>query len=218
MPIHAENLATLAFIRHCVCGHGDDWQIHISRVEAQKACRLVAVHHRHLQVHQHDRVMRRRMGIDACDRLLSVVGDVHVHMPAFQKLDGKLLVERIVFDQQHPQSAKIGGRRRLVLERRIGRFVSRQPLEQFAQRLGEHCLAVHALRIIGRDNDRHRLFGARARCERLQHALAVKTRHHPIDQQHIKGSPILLRTFDHREGRVAVIRPIDSTRKSSTDT
>ena len=166
------------------------------------------------------------MRIDVFDRLQSVVGDMHFRPMALHQFDGELLVDRIVFDQQNPQSGKIGCQHRLLLQRRKGRFISRQPLDQVAQRFGEHGLGhempgaqflgrtVNDLRIVGGHDHRQGRLGADARLERSQHSGAVKPRHDPVDQQQVIGTPALFGLFDHRKGAVSIVRAIDAARTS----
>ena len=70
----------------------------------------MAVHDRHLQVHQHQRPGQGiGGGGQAVQGLLAVVGDVDAEADRLQEFDGDLLVDRVVLDQQHPQAQTAEG-------------------------------------------------------------------------------------------------------------
>ena len=199
----------------------------VACVEPQQPRGFVSVEDRHLQVHQHDRIVVRPLRGDPIDRLLSVAGDVDRGAPALEKLGGQLLVDRIVLDHQHPQSREID-RFRSGLGTACA-FGSGKLPDQFAQRLGEYRLgqempgakllrpAVHDFRIVCRNDDRQRNPARSTRLQRLEHALAVQPRHHPIDQQQVVGTPVPLRPLDHRQRRVAIIGLIDAAGNGGAD-
>ncbi len=67
---------------------------------------LVAVHHRHLQIHQHHVEARSARREQVVHRLLAVVGDVDRRADAFEQFHGDLLVDLVVFGQQNPRAAQ----------------------------------------------------------------------------------------------------------------
>ena len=227
--IHAEHQAALAFVGHRMRGDGDDRQRDVARIHAQDAGRLVAVHHRHLQVHQHDRIETRRMGTNAFQRLLSVVGHLHLRLPAFEQLHRELLVDRVVFHQQHAQARQVGRRIGLVRRRHERACIAGQPLDEVAQRFGQHRLgyemarteflgiAVHQLRVVGRDDDRQRSSGQRPFVERAQHAGAVQAGHDPVDQQQVVRPAGQLGLIDHGQRALAVLRTVDASGREHAD-
>jgi hypothetical protein len=98
--VHAGGEALVAVALHGVGGQGDHRQVvaALALPGAQQRGGLVAVHHRHLAVHQ-DGVEglrgRQREGF------LAVLGDGHREAQLLQHRAGELLVDRVVLGQQH---------------------------------------------------------------------------------------------------------------------
>ncbi|MNT40022.1 hypothetical protein D3C72_1763140 [compost metagenome] len=90
---------------HGVGRHGDDGQAGKLRQRAQVAGGRVAVHHGHLAVHEH--AVEPRVCGEQVQRLLAVVGQHHFHARLAQQLHGQLLVQRVVFDQQHARALEL---------------------------------------------------------------------------------------------------------------
>ena len=105
VPVHARIQALLPFLDRGVGRHGNDRKARESRVRSDVLCRLVAIHLRHLQVHQHH-VVRRRHGLaqHLADRLHAVVRHRHRGTHALQQLHGDLLVNLVVFGEQNAQA------------------------------------------------------------------------------------------------------------------
>ncbi len=106
--VHAFLQAALPFLGHRMGGHGDDRQAVVALVGADSDGRLVAVHDRHLHVHQHDIERGRVTFRDFLDRLAAVVDDFDLSIDLGQKFDGDLLVDLVVFGQQNANAAHIG--------------------------------------------------------------------------------------------------------------
>ena len=69
--------------------------------------RLVAIHLRHLQIHQHHVEWRRLRAVGQnLHRLASVVGDRHRSARAFQQFDGDLLVDLVVLGEKDARAAQ----------------------------------------------------------------------------------------------------------------
>ena len=66
---------------------------------ANPACRGQTVHHRHLQIHQHD--VEALLPARRLHALGAVVGNAHLASHALEEAHRDFLVDRIVFDQQH---------------------------------------------------------------------------------------------------------------------
>ena len=102
MVIHALGKTPFALLSHGVGGHGDDRQRSKAGLPANFPRGLMAVHHRHLNIHQHQRpgqgIRRRR---EPVKRLLAIVGAGDLDTDRFQQLDRDLLIDLIVLDQQH---------------------------------------------------------------------------------------------------------------------
>ena len=102
--VHAGSGAVDPVLRHCRGGHGDDRQFVSLRQLADAACGFEAVHHRHVQVHQH-RV--ERLLLHLLQRLLAVVGQTYAQAGTAQEFACHLLVEFVVFHQQDVRAAQL---------------------------------------------------------------------------------------------------------------
>ena len=111
MAVHAQHQATLPFVGHGVGRHGDDGQVDVALIKAQQPRGFIAVHHRHLQVHQHHAEMPGRTRVDMRYTFLSVAGDIDLHATALHQFYRKLLVDWVVFHQQDAQAGEILDRR-----------------------------------------------------------------------------------------------------------
>ena len=100
MVVHALGETLIALLGHRLRGHRDDRQAVVARIRPDLPGGLVAVHHRHLHVDQHDVVGRRLYWTgDRGHRLAAVIGDGHRRTRARQQFDRDLLIDYIVLDQ-----------------------------------------------------------------------------------------------------------------------
>ena len=94
-----------------------------TRLGADLRRRLIAVHLRHLQVHQHDVEWRRpRTRQQPLDRFRPLFATVDRRARAFQQLDRDLLVDLVVLDQQDPRT-----RSRSAVSWLVRRAATRRP-------------------------------------------------------------------------------------------
>ena len=92
---------SLALFDRGVRRHGVNRQVVEPCVGTDLRGRLMAVHHGHLQVHEHHVVGgRNRPAEQLVGGLLSVVGDVDLRPDPFQQFDGDLLVDVVVLDEE----------------------------------------------------------------------------------------------------------------------
>ncbi len=70
---------------------------------------LVAVHRRHLHIHQDDVVEVRRRPLDLLHSHIPIIRLLHHHSVAFQQLPGDFTVEGVVLHQQHALALQIRG-------------------------------------------------------------------------------------------------------------
>jgi len=102
--VHACGPALLGVLRHGQCRHGHNGQrgkAGTARCVSQRSDAprsLQAVHHRHLNVHQHHVVF---MALHLLHSLSAVDGLVHLHALAAQQLHCELAVDVVVFHEQH---------------------------------------------------------------------------------------------------------------------
>ena len=109
--VHADRQAGLAVGGHDIGGHRDNGQRQLLQVLADAGGRGIAVHHRHLQVHQHD--VERRIGRrHRLNREQAVVGQLHLRAFVLKQFTRHLLVVGVVFHHQQPQACQaLSGRR-----------------------------------------------------------------------------------------------------------
>jgi hypothetical protein len=102
VTVHARLQALLPFLHRGVGRHGNDWKARESRVRPDLPGRLVAIHFRHLQVHQHHVKIRRRWLVQQlADRLQAVVSHLNRRTHSLQQLHSDLLVDLVVFRQKN---------------------------------------------------------------------------------------------------------------------
>ena len=106
MIIHPRGQDLLPIPGHGVGGHGDHWQVAQARLLPQPAGGGVAVHDRHLTVHEN--AVEGLVGQPG-QGLRAVVGHLDLDAVARQQLPGQFLIDRIVLDQQDPGAGE-GGR------------------------------------------------------------------------------------------------------------
>jgi len=109
--VHAAGEATLALFHGRVGGHGDDGQCLEASVGSEPGGRLVAVHFRHLEIHQHqvERGWLRSAGQDL-NGFASVVRYLHRGPLTFKQLGSDLLVDLVILGQKDPRAAQSGRR------------------------------------------------------------------------------------------------------------
>ena len=151
MVVHAGGQAGRAVRRHGVGGHGNDGQPGPAQVASDASGGGEAVHHRHLQVHQHG-VHRHGavfFGLDRRHGLSAIARHHHIGTFAGQQLARHLLVVGVVFDQQDAQALQaLRCWRRIRDAWALGsqRLQPAQGLHQHGrrERLGQADLAVAA--------------------------------------------------------------------------
>ena len=110
--VHAFAQATRTFVGRSVCRQRDDGQAGKACLLAQQQGSLMPVHHRHLQVHQHHGPGQGVGRVEQqVQRLLAVICQRDRDAHRFHQLTRNLLVDVVVFDQQHPHT----GERRMAL-------------------------------------------------------------------------------------------------------
>ena len=105
MIVHARCQSGLAVARHGVGRHRDHRQLAETRLLTQFSRRRVAVHHRHLTIHQ-DAV--ERFVVEHLQSLGTVMGQHCGHAAFAQQLQRQLLIHFIVFHQQYLGTAQAG--------------------------------------------------------------------------------------------------------------
>ena len=79
-------------------GHGDDRELGIAGVRSDEPGGFIAIHNRHLNIHQHQIVPRA--AADHRHGLLTVDGYIHHRTGVFQKFDRQVLIHFVIFHQQ----------------------------------------------------------------------------------------------------------------------
>ena len=196
---HAGCYHFFAVAGHGVGRHGDDGHLRQGQILSDFAGGGVAVHDRHLAVHQHP--VKSTVPRQDVQRLLAMVGHHHRDAGLLQQLQRELLVHVVVFHQQHACTRQLGHRFTLVFRLwiRLGFFqmtlVQSCP-DTFQQgrrcrRLGQSVLQGNALlagraqgffAAVGCDHDH----GRNLRCVRFLHQPhgfdAVHAGHVPVHQ------------------------------------
>ena len=96
---HAGFYTFIRIAGHGMGGHGNDGYISDFGFQISDFPRGgVSVHHRHLDIHEHGVIF---LFLDGIDGFLAVVGQADVEPGAFKNFSGHLLVNFIVFHQQH---------------------------------------------------------------------------------------------------------------------
>ena len=105
VTVHARFQTLLPFLDRGVGRHGNDRKARESRVRPDFPGRLVSIHFRHLNVHQHHvKIRRHRLLQHLADRLQAVVSHLNRCAHALQQLHGDLLVDLVVFGQKNPHA------------------------------------------------------------------------------------------------------------------
>ena len=215
--VHADCQARFAVGGHGVGGHGDDGQGELPQILADAGGGGVAVHHRHLQVHQHD-VESRVGGGHGLDRQQAVVGNLHLGTFVLEQFARHLLVVGVVFHHQQTQTRQaLSGRRRRQAQAGRGVGVSariddgvvehrrRDRFDQIA--VHQRLFLVAALRkhlaAMGCDHDQRRHLACLQRLTDQRAGLqAVQARHLPVDEDRIEGGVAVLQAG---QGRLAAV-------------
>ena len=199
MVVHASVQAGAAVIAEGVGGHRQDGRARVLRHGAQCAGGGQAVHHRHLHVHQHQVVVPLRGQLH---RLLPIGRQVDRHAHGLQQRGGHLLVDRVVFGQQHAQASS-SQLQRALMRLRLGAVWQRplpglavQPvdagrqcrqcdgLEHTLQHAGLGCRCAGQRLAIVNDQDAGRQAGlAQVLAQLAQGGRAVGAGHAGIEQQ-----------------------------------
>ena len=107
MIVHARGEATLLFLDGGMGGHGDDGQRGEAGVGTDFYRSLMAVHHRHLEVHQDDVERGWLRAVEQLlDGFLTVVSHVHCGPRAFEQFHGDLLVDLVVLSEKDAGAAQ----------------------------------------------------------------------------------------------------------------
>ena len=197
--VHPRVQAALAVFGHGVGGHGHDRQLGPLGLAAYPLGRGQAVHHRHLHVHEHQVVVGSG---EAVERKLAVARDVHVQAVVAQQFAGHLLVDLVVFHQQH--AGAMQARMRAVARCRRGSHQARatvavEHLQHGVQqgggidRLGQHGgdallagVVEYVLAAIGgHQHQPGRLAQGQLR-QAAGHFQPVHARHLPVEQHHLE--------------------------------
>ena len=141
---HAGLEAAAAVFFHRIRRHRHHRQLFEACLRANPARGFQAVHDRHLHVHQHD-VEAARVQLVEGD--LAVVGDVDDEAGVAQQLGRDLLVEFVVFDQEHARTPQrfgtgVGG---LDVLARLGHDAAAQARHGLEQHRGRDRLDQHVL-------------------------------------------------------------------------
>ena len=96
----------VAVAGHGIGGHGDDGDLRQGQVLANLAGGGVAVHDRHLAVHQH--AIKAIVPGQNVQRLLAVVGHQYRDAGLLQQFQRQFLVHVVVFHQQHARARQLG--------------------------------------------------------------------------------------------------------------
>ena len=156
-----------------------------------------AIHDRHLQIHEHD-VKRARL--ESRHAFRAVVGDFHAAPKALEKLDGDLLIDEVVFHQEHLADETllrrrlrqhIAGDHRLRIHLPLPRLAAHDPRDRSQQlanshRLGEvggesHCRESGCIALAVEGREHHQ-----ACVREFRHADDALTKHGPVHVGHLE--------------------------------
>jgi hypothetical protein len=101
--VHPGVQAFFLVAHHGIGSHGDHWQAGITRILAQLARRLVAIHHRHLAIHQHAVI---GIFLDLGQRDGAIARDIDADAGIVENMLRHFLVHLIVLHQQQPGTAQ----------------------------------------------------------------------------------------------------------------
>ncbi len=128
MIAHAGCYHFFAVAGHGVGRHGDDGHLRQGQILADFAGGVVAVHDRHLAVHQYP--VKSAVPRQDVQRLLAMVGHHHRDAGLLQQFQCELLVHVVVFHQQHARTRQLGHRFTLVFRLWIRLGFFQMPLVQ----------------------------------------------------------------------------------------
>ena len=185
--------------------------------------RCVAVHHRHLQVHQHSVEGGCGRGHRSHSKL-TVAGQCDGGTFVFEQFLGDLLVVQVVFDHQQPHAAEpfdadqrwpvdgCGvGQRDACVGHSVEQHRRRDRLDKEAvqQRLLLRAALGQHLAAVGGDHDDERGFANAWNLTQSQAGSpAVQVGHLPVDQHHLVGAAIGSAGFGQGDGLGAAGRHI----------
>ena len=213
MFAHASGQAFLAVGRHGVGGHGHDRQCLEAQFRADLARRRVAVHHRHLDVHQHDVELRRRRH-HRVQRLLAVGDHGYLRALGSEQFFRHLLVDEVVLGHQNPQACQAApwpgvacglaqtAVRGFGIEGRLLQHGRGHGLDQIAieQGLLLRRALCQGLAALGRDHHDHQPLLA-VLCTQLAQLLrrfpTVHGQHDPVQEYHVIGEAARLQPGLH---------------------
>ena len=206
--VHADGQGAFAITRHGVGCHGNHRQVLQGCVGADVPCGLVAVHHRHLAVHQH--AVKTGVVRQQVQRLAAVGGELHLDPGMAQQLQREFLVEFVVFHQQQALAGKLVHGVLAVLPHEPGAMLGEalavdgraNGIEQLVGHdgLGQHRTQGDALALglierlfpaIGRDHDGGRHMEQLPVMHVAQGFNAVHLGHLPVDQHQVVGLALL---------------------------
>ena len=132
--VHAQREAVLQHAAPPVGRQGIHRQVAEFGPGADLADGLVAVHHRHLQVHQHQGVVIRRLGAQLGEGVAAVGGGVHLDTPAAQQRHRHVAAGGVVLDEQHAHPIQGAGGHATA---RLLRLQAQHDATQLAQGAGQ---------------------------------------------------------------------------------
>ncbi len=100
VAVHAGGQTLLAVAHHGVRGHGDDARLRDSTPGANGPRGFVAVHLRHVAIHQNHVV---KNALDRGERLATVADAIRLIAELLQRAGGDLLIHRIILRDQNPE-------------------------------------------------------------------------------------------------------------------
>ena len=104
MVVHTGIFRLADISNKCVCRQRQNrypdriltWQ------STNRSCSLVAVHDRHLNIHQHHIIIPRCRSYKQLHCRLAILGRLNLQPLHFQQLDSNLTVQLVILNQQHP--------------------------------------------------------------------------------------------------------------------
>ena len=214
MIVHAGVETALPVFTEGIGGHGDNRHLAPQLADRQRS--LDAIHHRHLHVHQDQRVGASPQLVDSHR---PVVGQVHLQTHVFQQGHGYFLVDPAVFNQEHPGPAVMAGQRGLVrlLAGGAGHIPDsprKTGLDHVVQARHRHRLGKHSHRpqphgslplgrIVaqGQQNAARRTVQVQVR-QMMSRLETVHIGHLPVKERHFKGIAIPLCRRQHGQRRL----------------
>ena len=108
MIVHSDIQCCLFIFGKSICRHGDDRDARLLGVihPPYLLCRIVAVHHRHLDIHKDHLIRSVRSLFQHIHTFHAVFGAVYRAALFLQQFDGDLRIEVVVLGQQDPCTAQ----------------------------------------------------------------------------------------------------------------